>query len=134
MLLLFSSNAVGESKSIIGSWVGTSTEDGILVFHNSGKMEIFSSTGEPLVDKPPIPTITWEAIEEVIPNQLYMTIEADGKKMRRPLGIYKIVNGKLILREPIEYHRSFGGFDLGVSRYEIPKDFSGVLKVFKKIK
>jgi hypothetical protein len=52
--------------------------------------------------------------------------------IRIPMGIYKIVGDKLIIGEVIEYHRYYGGFDMGVSRYEFPKDFSGSLKEYQK--
>jgi len=82
----------------------------------------------------PQPVITWEAITEIKPHQLYMYLSYKDKTERIPLGIYQIVKDKLIFRQAKTYHRTLGGFDMGVSRYEIPKDFSGVINVFKKIK
>lgn len=58
----------------------------------------------------------------------------DDEEERIPLAIYKIENNKLILRDTIEYHRSLGGIDMGVSRYEFPEDFNGILRVFDRVK
>ena len=62
-----------------------------------------------------------------------MNMEFGKKHVRTPLGIYKIKNNKLILRQPITFHRTLGGISMGGSRYEMPKDFSGVLKIFNRL-
>jgi|TARA_B100001964_G_C14011981_1_gene499762 hypothetical protein len=132
--LAFASHAWGGDNNIIGKWQGQNTKDGVMIFYENGKLDLLSKDGKPAFSGKSAPTITWEAIIEVIPHQLYINMSHKDRRERIPLGIYKIVKNKLILREPITYHRTMGGFDMGVSRYEIPKDFSGILKVFKRAK
>ena len=132
--LLVASPIWGSDIEIIGKWRGQNPEDGIMIFNKNGKFDVVDQDGNSAFSHNPQPVITWEAITEIEPHQLYIHISYDNKIRRTPLGIYKIVKDKLILRPPKTYHRTFGGFDMGVSRYEIPKDFSGVINVFKKIK
>ena len=74
----------------------------------------------------------YEAVTEIEPHQLYLIMSVDGKSERIPFGIYKTEGNKMIIRPPTEYHRTLGGFDMGVSRYEIPKDFSGIVEVYER--
>jgi hypothetical protein len=120
--------------NIAGKWKGQNNEDGIMIFHKNGMFEILNKEGKsPFASELKKLSITWEAITEVEPHQVYITMTSEDKTERVPLGIYKIENRKLILREPITYHRTLGGLDMGISRYEIPKDFSGIIKVFERI-
>ena len=119
----------GGSDSLIGTWYNES-EGGYLVFSKSGQFEMLGPDGTSVT--PEGASSTYEAVSEVTPYQLYLRFDIDGKSERFPLGIYKIENGKLILREAAEIHRSLGGFDMGVVRYEMPSDFSGVVKVFER--
>ncbi len=132
-LLLSACDLGTSSGDITGRWKGQDEKDGIMVFNKDGSFEILDANGLPLIKSEPKPVVTWETITEVEPFQLYITTSVGNETERIPLGIYKIENGKLILRGPITYYRTIGGFSMGVSRYEIPTDFSGVLQVFKKI-
>ena len=79
--------------------------------------------------------VKWETITEIEPHQIYITFHTKDKKPERfPFGIYKIVNNKLIIRGVRTFYYSYGGIKMGVSRYEMPKDFSGILRVFIKVK
>ncbi len=118
--------------TIVGKWKGRQTEDGIMVFHANGTFDMLYEDKASVFDYETKPNMTWEAITEVEPYQVYITMKAKDKTQRMPLGIYKIENNKLILRQPTEIHRTLGGFDMGVSRYEIPKDFSGIVQVFER--
>ena len=132
-LVIFTScGLIDSSQSIVGKWKGKNVEDGIMIFKKNGEFDILDKSGiSAFGDKTKI-SIKYEAITEVEPNQLYIIFTDENKSHRAPLGIFKIENRKLILREAIEFHRTVGGFDMGVSRYEMPKDFSGVIKIFEK--
>jgi len=130
---LTSCDSSTNGDNIAGKWKGQNDEDGIMIFYKNGVFDILNKDGKSVFEGEPKPTMTWEAITEVEPHQLYITMTAGNKTERRPLGIYKIKNGKLILSEPMTYHRTLGGLDLGISRYEIPKDFSGIVKVFERM-
>ena len=132
-IVLASCDSSTNGDNIAGKWKGKNNEDGIMIFHKNGMFEILNKEGKSPFDSEAKPSITWEAITEVEPHQVYITMTAEDKTERIPLGIYKIENRKLILREPITYHRTLGGLDMGISRYEIPKDFSGIVKVFERI-
>lgn len=114
--------------SIRGKWklISDTGYSEYLEFLEGGKLSILDGKEEM--------TYRYETIEEVTPHQLYCIVKDNEQTIRYPWGIYKIVNNKLIIRSIIEYHRSLGGFDMGISRYEIPKDFSGVLNVYERIK
>lgn len=133
ILLLSACGFLSDESAIVGTWKGDNPIDGIMVFHKNGKYEIFKRDGSPIIEESSTLTATWEVVNEVEPHQLYITIEVDGKSERMPFGIYKIEGKKLILRQPNVYERTYGGFSVGISRVEMPKDFSGVLSVFTKI-
>jgi hypothetical protein len=134
LLLFISACGIGtNTNDLTGRWKGQDDKDGIMVFNKDGSFEALDSNGQSLLNVGPNPLITWEIITEVEPFQLYITIIVDGKTERIPIGIYKIKNGKLILCEPLTFYRSIDGINMGVSRYEMPNDFSGVLHVFKKL-
>lgn len=132
-LLFVVSCTKSAENELVGEWKGQQDEDGIMVFHKNGMFEGFDKDKASLFEGKQKPSMTWEAITEVEPHQIYIILKAEGKVERMPLGIYKIENGKLILRQPTTYHRTIGGLDMGVSRYEMPKDFSGILQVFERI-
>jgi len=132
--LKFDSNSFNKNP-LIGTWKGL-TANGTyehIIFKENGSIEILDEEMTNPYSGKGI-SLSYEAINEVTPHQLYITMKFQGKSERIPLGIYKIKNEKMVLREPIEYHKSIGGFDLGVSRYEMPKDFSGIIKTYEKIK
>jgi len=53
------------------------------------------------------------------------TFTIEGHATRRMMGIYKIVDGKLHMRQPIEYFQTIGGIPIGSpTRIEYPEDFS----------
>ena len=117
------------SSDIAGKWKCEDASDA-MIFDKSGTFALINVDGKSLVDKFPGAKITWQAITEVTPHQLYIVIETDNRKVEKiPLGIYKVSNDKLILREPKTFHNTIGGISLGVSRYEMPTDFNGVLSV-----
>ena len=122
------------NQPIIGKWKGNNPKDGILVFKKNGEFNVIDENGksvfEPTDSKV---TIKYEILTELEPNQLYLNFFNENETHRVPFGIFKIEKGKLFLRESIEYHRTLGGIDIGVSRYEMPKDFSGIIKVFDKL-
>ena len=134
IILLSSCTLFKSDETIIGKWIGFNSEDGIIEFKENGVLLIFDKNGKSVFSKEEIKNISYEAINEVIPHQIYLNMSENGKTEIIPFGIYKIENDKLIIRDPIEYHRTLGGFDMGVSRYEIPKDFNGFVRVFKKVK
>ncbi len=138
-IVLTSCDFSTNDDNIVGKWKGQNEEDGIMIFYKNGIFEILDKdgksvfVGDSVFDGESKPSMTWEAITEVEPHQVYITMTIGDKIERIPLGIYKIENNKLILRNPIEYHRTIGGLDMGISRYEIPKDFSGIVTVFERI-
>jgi hypothetical protein len=118
------------NKTIIGKWIENGYDkSGSIEFKKNGIVILYDSNGKSLF---PTINITYENITEVTPHQIYWNISYNGEMIRKPFCIYKIENDKLIMRDPIEYHRTLGGVDMGVSRYEIPKDFNGVIRVFKR--
>jgi len=131
-LTFISCNSKKGNKSLVGKWKGVNSKDGFMVFYKDGKADILNENGVSAFDDKKNVKINYEVITEVSPHQIYLTISENDESQRIPLGIFKIQNGKLIIRDPIEYHRTMGGFDLGVSRYELPKDFNGILRVFIK--
>lgn len=124
---------VSDGNNITGKWRGQEAEDGTMIFYKNGKFDLLSKDGKSAFSNEPKPTITWKVVTEVKPHQVYITMSVGDKTERIPLGIYKIENNKLILREPTTYIRTLGGIDMGVSRYEMPKDFSGIVKVFERV-
>ena len=133
ILALVSCGWISESDDITGKWRGQQAKDGTMIFYKNGKFDLLDKDGNPVFSEEPKPTMTWEVITEVEPHQAYITMSVGDKTERFPLGIYKIEKNKLILREPTTYIRTLGGIDMGVSRYEMPKDFSGIVKIFVKV-
>jgi len=129
LLTIVLNACVAQSSSIVGTWYNEE-QGGYLVFGRNGQFDMQDVDGVSVTPEGGIST--YESISEVVPHQLYVRFEIDGNSERIPLGIYKIENGKLIMRDAIEIHRSLGGFDMGVTRYEMPSDFSGVLRVFER--
>lgn len=135
LLLFLPSCALLSSKdSLVGKWEGKNPEDGILEFKINGEINLFDKNGRSAFTEKEVKKVSYENVTEVTPHQIYLNFSVNEKTERIPFGIYKIENEKLIIRDPIEYHRTLGGFDMGVSRYEIPKDFNGIIRVFKRIK
>jgi hypothetical protein len=122
------------APSIEGRWVGNNPSDGVLIFHKDGKFEILNSEGVVVFNDPLTSSVTWESVKETNPHQLYINIIHNKESKRIPFGIYKIENGKLILRAAIIFTRNIGGISLGISRYEMPKDFSDVVNVYVREK
>ena len=135
LLIVFTAcGLVNANETIVGKWKGGNPEDGVLIFKKNGEFDIIDKNGESAFKSENKFTIKYEIIAELEPNQLYLNFLHENSTHRIPFGIFKIENGRLFLRESIEYHRSYGGFDMGVSRYEMPKDFSGIVKVFVMVK
>ena len=134
ILIISSTHVYGGVDEIVGTWKGTDPKDGVLIFRNDYSLEIKRDINETDSVGTGKVKFKWETITEVNPNQLYFIISLDEKTQRIPFGIYKINNNKLIIRQSKEFHKSLGGIDMGVSRYELHKNFKGILKVFKKIK
>lgn len=130
---IVSCNPFADSNSIIGHWQGVVPEDGIMVFNSNGKMEILDAEKKSIFDDDLSLQITWESIEELTPKQLYLVMEAGDKNERIALGIYKVDKGQLFLGVPIAYQGSVDGVDQGVSRYQMPKDFTGAVKVYNRL-
>jgi hypothetical protein len=130
---LVSCGWVSDGNNITGKWRGQEAENGTMIFYKNGKFDILNKDEKSVFSNEPKPTITWKVVTEVEPHQVYITMSVGDKTERIPLGIYKIENNKLILRETTTYIRTLGGIDMGVSRYEMPKDFSGIVKVFERV-
>lgn len=124
-------NLLTSKDPLLGTW-SNSSKDEYLVFKDNNIIEILDENMENVSPNENIST-KYESITEIEPYQLYVTVEFEGKIERMPLGIYKIENRKLIIGKPFEYHRTIGVIDVGVSRYEIPKDFSGIVTTYEKI-
>jgi hypothetical protein len=134
ILLLLSGCGQGMFQNeIVGKWKSLDDRDGIMVFSSSGDFEVLDITGAQINFSGDRPSITWESITEVKPNQLYITMNVGGKAHRVPFGIYKMENDKLIFREALEFNTTVGGFNFGAPRYEMPVNFSGNIKVFKRM-
>jgi hypothetical protein len=114
---------------IVGRWKGRSSEDGVMHFKSDRKFEMLTPEGKNAMEGG---TATYELVTEVEPWQMYMTITYQGKTERMPLGIFKIQAGKLVIRSVTEYRRSLYGMDIGHGRYDMPKDFHGVVSVYEK--
>ncbi len=125
ILILTSCNFLGDP--LIGTWqINPPNGDSeFITFTESGFMMTFTGGKTMMLD--------YEAITEVEPHQLYVILEDGEKSERLPLGIYKIEGKKMIFKESIEYHKAIGLIDMGTSRYEMPKDFSGTIKIYEKI-
>ena len=130
---IVSCNPFADSNSIIGHWQGVALEDGVMVFHSNGKMELLDAEKKSIFDDEESLEITWESIEELTPKQLYLVMKAGDKSERIAIGIYKVEKGQLFLGVPIAYQGSVDGVELGVTRYEMPKDFTGTVKVYNEI-
>jgi hypothetical protein len=134
-LALASCDFSTNDDNIAGKWKGQHEEDGTMIFHKNGTFEVLDKdgqsvfVGDPAFDGESKPSMTWETITEVEPHQLYIIIPTENGSMRIPWGIYKIVNNKLIHRHAIDHSRTIGGF----FEYEIPKDFSGIVRIFERI-
>lgn len=123
---------IPSSSDVTGKWKSEG-ESEIMIFHKNNSFELIDANGKSMIDKSSGAKATWQAITEVTPHQLYVKIETDKKSKKIPLGIYKVSNGKLILRPPKTFHNTIGGMSLGISRYEMPTDFNGVLNVYTKM-
>lgn len=132
MLTLSACDLISSSSNITGSWK-SEVDNGTMIFHQNGTFELLDKDGVSLFDIKSGVKATWETITEVTPNQLYVKIETKDGFEKIPLGIYKISKSKLIIREPKTFYNTIGGISLGVSRYEMAKDFSGVLSVYTRI-
>lgn len=134
-VVVFIANAFlgSNSASIVGTWRGQDPEDGIMTFHKDGTFEAMDANGT--VQELDGAFFTYDIIDEVEPHQLYLTLISthDEINERFPVGIYKIENDRLIMRQVITYDRYIGGISVGTSRYEIPEDFSGELDIFERI-
>ena len=133
-IFIIACSGSSSSDNLIGTWRGI--EDGkfiYLIFKRNGDLEMLDHNRKPISEDDENISTKYEAITEIEPHQLYIIMSTAENYQRTPFGIYKIEGNKLIIRQPIEYHRTLGGFDLGVSRYETPKDFNGVVEVFEKL-
>ena len=132
MSLIFPFSINANNYEIVGKWEGRNPEDGILIFNSDKSFYIVGKNGKTIGNDDTM-KMEWETIREVEPHQIYILISSNEKIHKQPLGIYKIKNNKLIIRDVIEYRRRIGLIDVGTSRYEFPKDFSGILRVFNKL-
>jgi len=133
LLLAVSCARDEDGNSIVGRWKNTGSDGEVMVFWEDGSFDVLNEQGRSVIRETPEATGTWEAIVEVEPHQLYVTLTTDGNSVRFPFGIYRIVGEKLIIRQSTEVHKSLGGFDMGIVRYEMPEDFSGVTDTFIRI-
>lgn len=132
IILLGACDLISNSADVTGSWK-SDDEVGTMIFHKNGNFDLLNQDGTSMLDKSSGGNATWLTITEVTPYQLYVKIETVDKSEKIPLGIYKISKGKLIIRQPKTFHNTIGGVSLGISRYEMPTDFSGVLSVYTRI-
>ena len=119
------------STDVTGRWL-SENNDGSLVFHSDGSFELLDKDGNSMLHTSSDAQARWQAVTEVSPHQLYILAENGDRTEKIPLGIYKIENGKLVIRAPTTYHNTLAGISLGVSRYEMPSDFSGIVDVYSK--
>lgn len=120
-------------ESIVGKWKGENSVDGMIVFHKNGKLEVFDNNGIPAIKAEDGVEAKWEVIDQVSPKQLYVNVSVGEKNTRTPHGIFKITDGKLIIREVRTYYNTISGIKMSVSRHEVPKDFSGVIQTYTRI-
>lgn len=119
----------GKEKGLIGGTWQSSTPIGdkeYLTFSAEGLLSITDGMGSSM-------EAPYETTELVEPYQLYIYLEYEGKNERLPLGIYKVEGDTMLFRDVIEIHRAIGFIDVGVSRYEMPKDFSLGAKTYQRI-
>jgi hypothetical protein len=121
-----------QSWGITGKWRGTNPADGILEFQKNGTLLMTDHAGKTFGADSDI-KVTWEVVDEVSPPQIYAIATSREQSVRMPLGIYKVENGKLIIRSTKDYYNTIGGIPLGLSRQEMPTDFSGVVSVYERI-
>ena len=109
-------------SDITGKWQSTGHSKEVLTFSKDGRIL-------------EIPDSKYEVVTSVEPNQLYMVAkDSDGTLKRIPLGIFKVSGNKLTIAYAKYFDRVMAGMSLGLSRIEIPKDFSGVeLQEFKRV-
>jgi len=124
---------------LVGTWRSTTGQEEYLVFAKDGVFDMMDSSRESLQSKMQSEydgELQWkyEIVTEVEPHQLYNVLTVDDRSEKMPMGIFKVEGNKLIIRQSTEIHRTLGGFDMGVLRYEIPEDFSGVLNVYEKVR
>jgi hypothetical protein len=122
LFLHFLISCVGSSggSEIYGSWKNTGTSKDIVSFNRDGTM---------LDTK-----VKFEIVTSVEPKQIYVIIEDAGEVTRVPFGIYDIRGNKLILSPAKLYQRTYGGIGFGgISRSELPKDFTGEVIEYERI-
>ena len=136
MIFTTSTYLYGSDDEIIGTWEGKNPIDGVLIFKEDYSFELKKTIDGPKVD---MGNVQWYTNTEVKPHQLYLRFNIDGEIKGKPMGIFKIKKSwllgkdKLIIKSPTIYNKSLGGIDMGFSRYEMPKDFSGFISEFLKI-
>ena len=126
------------SNSLVGKWESTNQPPEYLIFNADDSFDVQEEDGTSLqaqmtAEQQGYVGLSYEAITEIEPYQLYMVMHAGGSSWKEPIGIYKVEGNKLILRRVTEFHRTLGGFDMGVSRVEMPKDFSGVVETYIRV-
>lgn len=135
--IILTSCTVG-NDSLIGKWESTNIPAEYLVFGSDNGFDVQEENGTSLQEKMTAEQqgyvgLSYEAVTEIEPHQLYMVMHAGGTSWKEPIGIYKVEGNKLILRRVAEFHRTLGGFDMGVSRVEMPQDFGGVVETYLRV-
>lgn len=120
------------SRGLSGIWMSESGQE-TMVFHPDGRLQILDANGRSAFASTPKLRVQWQAVTEVEPNHLYMVVQLDDRKEKLPIGIFRLDGDTLVIRQATTYERTIGGFSVGISRHEMPKDFSGVVEVFKRV-
>jgi len=126
------------NDSLVGRWESTNMPPEYLVFGSYNSFDVQEKNGTSLQEEMTAQQqgyvgLSYETVTEIEPHQLYMVMSAGGSSWKEPIGIYKIEGNKLILRRVTEFHRTLGGFDMGVSRVEMPEDFNGVVETYIRV-
>ncbi len=102
------------NTSIFGKWRSTGVSNETLTFKSDGTIS-------------EIADVKYEVITSVTPSQIYFsTTGRKGEVIRVPMGIYKIQGNKMVIAYAKHFERTLNGIPFGgISRVEIPKDFSG---------
>jgi hypothetical protein len=109
-----------DESEIYGSWERTGSYKETLTFLENGTVA-------------EMPNTRFEIITTISPKQIYLIREdQNGESIRMPMGIYKITGDKLVLANAKFYEKTLSGIPLGgISKVEMPKDFSSSSDVYE---
>ena len=121
MNFFFGSCNLATREEIYGTWQNSGPSKDVITFNRDGTLS--NSKGK------------FDVVTAVTPKQLYMIIGEGEEATRVPFAIYDIRGDKLVLGMAIHYQKTYGGISFGgVSRSEFPKDFSGEVLEYRRVR